>query len=198
MVAIWAGEREFHMVRNQFKTNFTSHRRFTKIWVCAGGWNRPCMCMNSPQWKSPSGPGWVCWLWMECGPCYGPEPWYIPERWAQAGWNKLSFDFQCDPDPLKHRLLLQTFSASRLLLISAPSRRVWRSALEVSAPLSFPARSIRENLPCIFSFLRRMIWNTAWLRDECALADVCPDVLEAQERKGEQHGSNECRVCVSI
>ena len=67
--------------------------------------------------------------------------------------------------------------------MSAPSRRVWRSALDVSAPLSFPARSMRENLPCIFPFLRRMIWNTAWLRDEWALADVCPDVLRAREQR---------------
>lgn len=82
----------------------------------------------------------------------------------------------------------RTFRANRLLLISAPSRRVWRSALEVSAPLSFPARSIRENLPCILSFLRRIIWNTAWLRDEWALADVCPDVLDR---------TNECGVYFS-
>lgn len=41
---------------------------------------------------------------------------------------------------------------------------------------------MRENLPCIFPFLRRMIWNTAWLRDEWALADVCPDVLEVRRR----------------
>lgn len=88
----------------------------------------------------------------------------------------------------------QTFRASRLLLISAPSRRVWRSALDVSAPLSFPARSMRENLPCIFPFFRRMIWNTAWLRDEWALADVCPDVLGVRQRRreGEQR-ENEWR-----
>lgn len=74
--------------------------------------------------------------------------------------------------------VIVTFRASRLLLISAPSRRVCRSALEVSAPLSLPARSMSENFPCIFPFLRRMIWNTAWLRDEWAFADVCPEVLE--------------------
>lgn len=80
----------------------------------------------------------------------------------------------------------QTFRARRLLLISAPSRRVWRSALDVSAPLSFPARSIRENLPCIFPFILRMIWNTAWLRDEWALADVWPDVLGVRQRRLER------------
>ncbi len=72
----------------------------------------------------------------------------------------------------------ETFSASRLLLISAPSRRVWRSALDVSAPLSFPARSMRENFPCIFPRRRRMIWNTAWLREEWAFAEVWPEVLK--------------------
>lgn len=77
----------------------------------------------------------------------------------------------------------ETFSASRLLLISAPSRRVWRSALDVSAPLSFPARSIRENFPCIFPRRRRMIWNTAWLREEWALADVWPEVLKGQRKQ---------------
>lgn len=40
--------------------------------------NWPCMCVNSPQWRSLSGPGWVYWLWMECGACYGQEPWYTP------------------------------------------------------------------------------------------------------------------------
>lgn len=73
-----------------------------------------------------------------------------------------------------------TFNASRLLLISAPSSRVCRSALDVSAPRSFPARSINENLPCIFPFLRRIIWKTAWLRDEWAFAEVWPDVLEKE------------------
>lgn len=75
----------------------------------------------------------------------------------------------------------QTLSASRLLLISAPSSRVCRSALEVSAPRSFPARSIRENFPCSFPRLRKIIWNTAWLREEWAFADVCPDVLKGTQ-----------------
>lgn len=92
-------------------------------------------------------------------------------------WRSSSFTFKINL-PGSSQVTLRTFRANRLLLISAPSRRVWRSALEVSAPLSFPARSIRENLPCILSFRRRIIWNTAWLRDEWALADVCPDVLD--------------------
>lgn len=96
------------------------------------------------------------------------------DRWR---WSSCSFTFKLNW-PGWRQVTPPTFRANRLLLISAPSRRVWRSALEVSAPLSFPARSIRENLPCILSFLRRIIWNTAWLRDEWALADVCPDVLD--------------------
>mmetsp|Transcript_585 Transcript_585/g.2266 ORF Transcript_585/g.2266 Transcript_585/m.2266 type:complete len:322 (+) Transcript_585:785-1750(+) len=42
---------------------------------------------------------------------------------------------------------MHSFSANRLLLISAPSIRVWRSFSDVSAPRSLPARSMKENLP---------------------------------------------------
>ena len=40
-----------------------------------------------------------------------------------------------------------TFRAKRLLLISAPSNLVFLSEELVSAPLSLPAKSIRESLP---------------------------------------------------
>ena len=79
--------------------------------------------------------------------------------------------------------IIKTFNASKLLLISAPSILVCLSADVVSAPLSLPARSIRENFPCIsplpllFCCDLRMSWKTAWDLDEWALADVCPDVL---------------------
>lgn len=43
-----------------------------------------------------------------------------------------------------------TFKANKLLLISAPSIRVVRSDETVSAPLSLPAKSIKENFPCNF------------------------------------------------
>ena len=43
---------------------------------------------------------------------------------------------------------IHTFKASRLLLISAPSILVCLSDVEVSAPLSLPAKSISENFPC--------------------------------------------------
>ena len=42
---------------------------------------------------------------------------------------------------------MHSFNAKRLLLISAPSMRVWRSFSDVSAPRSDPARSMKENLP---------------------------------------------------
>lgn len=165
------------------------------------------MCVNFPQWRSLSGPGWVYWLWMECGACYDREPWYTPETrrkgqecygvknrkhqfritvffvFSQTKKMKVAATHGIQTGLLPLFLFPQTFRASRLLLISAPSRRVWRSALDVSAPLSFPARSMRENLPCIFPFLRRMIWKTAWLRDEWAFADVCPDVLWMRRKR---------------
>lgn len=166
-----------------------------------------CMCVNSPQWRSLSGPGWVYWLWMECGACYGQEPWYTPvtrktekygllciltvhkqvQKWAEDAANLPEKNMAVWSQATAKRCK-QTFRTRRLLLILAPSRRVWRSALDVSAPLSFPARSMRENLPCIFPFRLMMIWNTAWLRDEWALADVWPDVLGVRQRRleGEQ------------
>ena len=72
-----------------------------------------------------------------------------------------------------------TLRASRDLLISAPSILVCLLAELVSAPLSLPARSMRENLPCrgfLLLLVLRMIWNTAWLLEEWALALVWPEV----------------------
>lgn len=78
-----------------------------------------------------------------------------------------------------------TFRARRLLLISALSMRVCRSALEVSTPRSFPARSTKENLPCSLPLARRRIWKQAWDREELVLANVCPEVLwQEREQKG--------------
>lgn len=70
-------------------------------------------------------------------------------------------------------------------MISAPSMRVCRSALEVSAPRSFPARSTKENLPCTLPLVRRRIWKQAWEREELELANVCPEVLwQRRTKKG--------------
>lgn len=69
------------------------------------------------------------------------------------------------------------------MLISAPSMRVCRSALEVSAPRSFPARSTKENLPCTLPLARRRIWKQAWEREELELANVCPEVLWQRRAK---------------
>merc|ERR1712096_24352 len=74
--------------------------------------------------------------------------------------------------PFLPRARMHSFRARRDLLISAPSILVCLLAELVSAPLSFPARSIRENLPCSGFFLLlslSIIWNTAWLLDECTL-----------------------------
>merc|ERR1719427_116121 len=55
--------------------------------------------------------------------------------------------------PFLPRALMHSFRARRDLLISAPSILVCLLAELVSAPLSFPAKSIRENFPCKFFFL---------------------------------------------
>ncbi len=74
--------------------------------------------------------------------------------------------------------LMHSLSASSDLLISAPSILVMRSAELVSLPRSLPAKSMSEILPCsFFSLFFRMIWKTAWERDECWLADVAPFLL---------------------
>jgi hypothetical protein len=48
---------------------------------------------------------------------------------------------------LRPKALIHSLRARRDLLISAPSILVCLLAEEVSAPRSFPAKSIRENLP---------------------------------------------------
>lgn len=57
--------------------------------------------------------------------------------------------------------------------------RVCLLAEDVSAPLSLPARSIRENFPWTLSVpgIRAVIWKTAWDRDELEFALVWPLVL---------------------
>ena len=57
--------------------------------------------------------------------------------------------------------------------------RVCLFAEDVSAPRSFPARSIKENFPYkgfLAVLFLKIIWNTAWDRDEWELAEVCPEV----------------------
>lgn len=76
---------------------------------------------------------------------------------------------------------------NKLLFISAPSNLVTLSELVVSAPLSLPAKSINENLPCysirnqITSFIFFLSTNdnckTACDLDESAFAPVLPMLL---------------------
>lgn len=79
-----------------------------------------------------------------------------------------------------------TFSARRLRLISAVSTIVCRSLLLTSVPRSFPARSTRENFPWSILCRLKITCRMAWERDELALANVWPDVLE-QRLKKNQH-----------
>ena len=61
-----------------------------------------------------------------------------PAEWIYLPWVLTS---SCRPHDTS-RVNLSTLSANKLLLISAPSMRVCRSALDVSAPRSLPAHSI--------------------------------------------------------
>ena len=87
---------------------------------------------------------------------------------------------------------MHSFSASSDLLISAPSNRLRRSLCVVSAPLSLPARSMKENFPAVSVRLltgstrrmsppapsdtacARLMARTAWLREESSFAPVEP------------------------
>jgi len=77
---------------------------------------------------------------------------------------------------LRRNGLIDSLSAKRLSLISAPSSRVCLSAVEMSAPRSFPAKSIREKVTQKCPLFLSMIWKMAWLREEWVLAEVLPDV----------------------
>ena len=75
--------------------------------------------------------------------------------------------------------LIQLASASRLVLIFAPSRSLI-PRFSVTVPLSLPARSINESLPWsysssvffILSFDSNIIWHIAWERLDSAFAIV--------------------------
>mmetsp|Transcript_2858 Transcript_2858/g.5348 ORF Transcript_2858/g.5348 Transcript_2858/m.5348 type:complete len:475 (+) Transcript_2858:1979-3403(+) len=72
---------------------------------------------------------------------------------------------------------MHSFSASRLLLISAPSMRVCFSEFMVSAPRSLPARSMNVNLPYNLSvrIVFTAIWRMAWDREDSLFAPVSPE-----------------------
>ena len=68
---------------------------------------------------------------------------------------------------------MHSFSASKLLLISALSRRRWRSWCRESAARSLPARSTSASLPCsLLLASRRMNSHTACDLDDVSLAAV--------------------------
>ncbi len=72
---------------------------------------------------------------------------------------------------------MHSLSASRLLLISAPSSRVWRLLSYVSAPRSLPARSMNEIFPTSLPSgppALRAICMIECDREESALAAVLP------------------------
>lgn len=71
---------------------------------------------------------------------------FSPMNESRSTWvNLLTRNGKCVLCLPKARM--HSFSANRDLLISAPSIRVCRLADDVSAPRSFPAKSMNENLP---------------------------------------------------
>ena len=78
------------------------------------------------------------------------------------------------------RALIHSLSASRLLLISAPSIRLYRLLLWQSAARSDPAKSTINSLPAVLpeEFLT-LIWQTACDREDVSLAVVARVVLAA-------------------
>ena len=75
------------------------------------------------------------------------------------------------------KALIHSFKESKDLLIYAPSIRVCFFISVWSAPLSFPARSMKEILPKTFFPSLREIWRIACDLDDSALAEFCEVIL---------------------
>ncbi len=144
------------------------------------------MSWSSRQWMSLWGPVWACSLWMGCEAYYGPEPWYIPNTWDMQDHSDLLGNFKIVPngqmaaDPCSWVVFLRCWPSEpkdscwfRLPLNESADQR-WTCPLHVRYPPDQWVRICRASL----LFLRRMIWKTAWLRDEWALAEVWPEVLK--------------------
>jgi hypothetical protein len=80
----------------------------------------------------------------------------------------------------RSRARMHSFKARSDLLISAPSILVYRFWSIVSAPLSLPAKSMKDILPCSLYSLTFLSWNwrIAWERELSALAPVWPLVRD--------------------
>ena len=76
---------------------------------------------------------------------------------------------------------MHSFKASNDLLISAPSNLVYLLELTTSAPLSLPARSIKDIFPIVLLFVANFNSNyrIACDLEEFMLAPVEPDTLIA-------------------
>ena len=87
-----------------------------------------------------------------------------------------SFNTSVNFDPLngvwflfKSKARIHSLSASRDLLISAPSKRVCLLVSLTSAPLSLPAKSMNDNFPWHLEPSLRTIYKIACDRDESLL-----------------------------
>lgn len=75
------------------------------------------------------------------------------------------------------RALMHSFRASKDLLISAPSNLVCLFWSMTSAPLSLPAKSIKEILPYSWFPLLKLMDKMAWDREESELELFDPVIL---------------------
>lgn len=87
-------------------------------------------------------------------------------------------------DPLKgvcpfpwSRALIHSFKESKDLLISAPSIRVCFFISVWSAPLSLPAKSMKDIFPNTFFPSFKVTCKMAWERDDSALAEFWEVIL---------------------
>lgn len=109
---------------------------------------------------------------MPGGTCWSPHPPFLKsvreEKWVQSTCANKGFV------ELTQKVL--TVLETRINLIDI---LVCLFAEEVSAPLSFPARSMSENFPwsvLFILFCLRITWKTACDLELWALAEVCPEV----------------------
>lgn len=101
-----------------------------------------------------------------------------PLAWKESRNIRVSFDaLNGTWSALSSMALIHYFKASKLLLISAPSIRLWRLLLWVSWARYEPAKSTKSSFPTSsFPFFTK-IWQIAWEREDVSLATVACVVL---------------------
>lgn len=99
--------------------------------------------------------------------------------------TRLSFKTRVNLLPLngvwflfRSNALMHSLSANNDLFISAPSTLVVLSWSLTSAPLSLPAKSMKDSFPWIYLLFLRVICRMAWDLDDSELAELDDVILE--------------------